>query len=87
MKPQYSEREIEELCDLYAWRGKDVMLHNIIDFLKEKHNLSDVNAIIVDLRVEFENNRLRKMREEIEERYKDSTLDETLYKRLDYEGK
>lgn len=81
MKPNLSEREIEELCDIYQYAGEAHGIYLVEKLLLEKHKLSIVNSIMIDIRGllnknNSENNKKR------EENYPNSTLQDTLSKRL-----
>jgi hypothetical protein len=84
MKQQFTDKEIEELCDLYSNHAKDFEYSEIINFLKRKFNFSNTHTIIIELRKEFENQRHIEMWDKHRERYKNSTLSNTLLKRIDY---
>jgi len=85
MKQAYTDPEVEELCQIYRLHGLSYQASEIIKFLKEKFGYSDVHNIIVEIRKEFINNRPSKEWEKFHKQFKDSTLQETLIKRLTQE--
>ena len=85
-KPKFSEKEIDELDNLNMRMGKQFRLYEIIEFLKQKFNYSDVNTHIIELRKEFQQ-RDAKLQEKSESEFPDSTLHNTLMKRLDWTEK
>lgn len=84
MKPSYSEIEIEELCDLNLDTGYSFAVGDVMSFLKTL-GYSDVNAVVIAIRKEFPNKIIRERHEKRKARYPNSTLSDTLYKRINYE--
>jgi hypothetical protein len=82
MKPTYSEKEVEELCDLNLNSGYTFAVEEIIAFLEKK--LSKVNSIVIDVRKEFRK-RENDKRTQYETYYKDSKLIDKIIARMDYE--
>ena len=83
-KPKFTEKEIEELNDLYQNFGFNYGVHEVIKFVKKELNLSEVNKLSISLRKEF-NSRIDEMNKKFEETYKDSTLQDKLFKRIEIE--
>jgi hypothetical protein len=84
MKPQFTEREIEEISDLNFDTGYQMAVSEVINHLKSI-GFSDVSKIITEIRREFLNKRIPKRTDNRSENYKNSTLSDKLIKRIDYE--
>jgi dephospho-CoA kinase len=82
-KPTFTEEEIEELNDLYGNWGYMWAIGDIQTYLKTL-GYSDVNAIVIAIRKEFENKRLKERNDKFREKYKDSTLNKKLSERIDW---
>jgi hypothetical protein len=85
MKPQFTEREIEELSDLNFDTGYQIAVGEVINHLKSI-GFSDVSKVINEIRREFLNNRIPKRNFNRSENYKNSTLTDKLFIRIDYEN-
>lgn len=79
--PKFTEKEIEELCDIYQYAGEAHGIYLVEKLLLEKHKLSKVNSIMVDIRGLLNNNNLENNKKR-EKNYPNSTLQDTLSKRL-----
>ena len=84
-KPKFTEKEIEELNDLHENFGFNYGVHEVINFVKKELNLSEVHKLNVSLRKEF-NSRIDIMNKKFEETYKNSTLQDKLFKRIEIEA-
>lgn len=82
MKIPYTDKEVEELNDLYMNHGREFERCELIKFLKEKFNYSDVHNIICELR-KYSNSRSKEMWDKFHKDYENSTLYKTLIKRID----
>lgn len=76
-----TEKEIEQLNDLYMNHGMSSSRWESIKFLKKKFGFSDVHNIIVELRKKY-NKDDSEMWNKYHETYKNSTLDDKLILRL-----
>lgn len=85
IKPKFTEKEIEELNDIYQDWGVDYTVNEIIKFLKEKFGYSDVHSVITEIRKEFQNKRKNERIKIRDGKYPNSTLISKLSKRIDYE--
>ena len=85
-KPQFTETEIEEICDLYGDTHYSFAVTDIMIFL-EKLGYSKVSNTMTELRKEFVNKRCRDKHDKRRERYPNSTLQNKLFKRIEYEEK
>lgn len=86
IKPSFTESEIIELQDLSSNFAYSVAIYEIISFLKTL-GYSDVNAVIIAIRKEFNNKRIQEKQLAHQERYKDSKLTEKLLERLEWTDK
>ena len=82
-KPELSEEEMNEIDSLNMRVGKEFRTAEIIEFLKKKFNYSDVNVHIIEIRKEF-HKRDAELQQENEKRFPNSTLQNTLLKRIDW---
>lgn len=83
-KPQFTEAELDEIDQLHHNFGKESCFHEVITFLKEKFGWSEVHNVITELRKEFPNKRFQETKAKFNEKYKDSTLIQTLRERMDW---
>ena len=81
MKPKFTEKEIEELNDLYENFGYNYGVHEVIKFIKKELNLSEVHKLSISLRKEFDL-KINERNEKFENKYKNSTLQNKLFKRM-----
>lgn len=85
-KTPYTDTEIEELCELYSIHHYLWGLTNAINILKKEFNYSDVNTHIIVLRKEM--NKVSKEKwDKFHVKWKESTLQAKIFKRLDEEEK
>ena len=82
-KPQFTEIEIKEMCDLYADNYYYFAVSDIMQFL-EKLGYSKVSNTMTELRKEFVNKRCREKHEQRRLRYPNSELQSKLLKRIDF---
>ena len=80
-KPKFTEIEIEELNDLYENFGYNYGVHEAIKFIKKELNLSEIHKISISLRKNF-NLKIDERDKKIENKYKNSTLQSKLMKRM-----
>ena len=80
-KPKFTEIEIEELNDLYENFGYNYGVHEVIKFIKKELNLSEIHKISISLRKNF-NLKIDERDKKIENKYKNSTLQSKLIKRM-----
>ena len=80
-KPKFTEIEIEELNDLYENFGYNYGVHEVIKFIKKELNLSEIHKISISLRKNF-NLKIDERDKKIENKYKNSTLQSKLMKRM-----
>ena len=80
-KPKFTEIEIEELNDLYENFGYNYGVHVVIKFIKKELNLSEIHKISISLRKNF-NLKIDERNKKIENKYKNSTLQSKLMKRM-----
>jgi hypothetical protein len=85
MKKQFTDEEVDELCDLHMNHGEIKSFYEILKYLKEKFNYSNTHNIIIELRKEFQNKQHSDMWDKFHEKYKGSTLQLKLLKRLENE--
>lgn len=85
-KPSFSEDELDEIDFINMFVGRQMLLQEILTFLKKKFNYSDVNAHIIELKKEFYAKE-KERQEERDRRWPNSTLNDTLIKRLDWTEK
>jgi molybdenum cofactor biosynthesis enzyme MoaA len=83
MKPNFTDRELNELIDQTKGFGYEVAVLEILKFLKDL-GYSDTNAVITEIRKEFLNKRIREHHNKRRERFKDSTLQDKLIARIDW---
>lgn len=81
MKPKFTKKEIEELNDLYENFGYNYGVHEVIKFVKKELNLSEVHKLSISLRKEF-HLKINERNEKFENKYKNSTLQNKLFKRM-----
>ena len=81
MKPKFTEKEIEELNDLYENFGYNYGVHEVIKFVKKELNLSEVHKLSISLRKEFDL-KISNKNKIFENKYKNSTLQNKLFKRM-----
>jgi len=84
MKPEFTEKQIEDMCDMYYYNGYQRAVYKIDKFLKDKFKLSNVHSIVTDIRIEFRNKRCHDLVTKHAIKYKDSGLLDKLMERLDY---
>lgn len=82
MKPKFTEKEIEELCDLYMFHGEQHGIYLIEKLLEEKYKFSKVNSILIDIRGIINKNSINFAKER-EKNYPNSTLNNKLSERLE----
>ena len=80
-KTKFTEIEIEELNDLYENFGYNYGVHEVIKFTKKELNLSEIHKISISLRKNF-NLKIDERDKKIENKYKNSTLQSKLMKRM-----
>lgn len=85
-KPKFTEIEVEELQDLQGNFSYMGAIYEVLDFLKTL-GYSDVNAVTIAIRKEFLSKRVRDKQDKFQEIYKDSTLLDTLCKRMTWTQK
>lgn len=83
-KPQFTEIEIEELCDLYADKYYYFAVTDIMKFL-EKIGYSKVSNVVTEIRKEFINKICHEKDNKRELNYPNSELQLKLLKRLDFD--
>lgn len=85
-KPPFSEEELNELDFLNMHVGRKLLLQEILTFLKKKFDYSDVNVHIIELKKEFYAKE-KERQDERDRRFPNSTLNDTLFKRIDWNEK
>lgn len=79
--PQFTDEEINELNLLNHNLGYEIAIHDVMRFLKTL-NYSDTNAVVIELRKEFQRKKITKLKEKIKEDFPNSTLADKLCDRL-----
>lgn len=83
-KPAFEEKEIEELCVLYANINYDIAVWEILTFLEKQLGYSKVSNVATEIRKEFVNKRCRDKQNKHQLNYPNSTLQLKLLKRIDF---
>ena len=83
--PSFTEDEIAQLNDLYKNHGLANGRQEAINFLINTLELSKVHKIVIELRKEFYA-KDNLMWNEYNNKYKNSTLDDKLIQRIDFQG-
>lgn len=84
IKPKFTEKEIKELNDLYQNFGYQCGVYEVMKFVKQELNISEVHKLSISMRKHF-NSKIRERNEKFEKEFKNSTLFSKLIKRIDYE--
>ena len=82
-KPDFLEEEIDEMNDLHAIMGMQIMHSDILKILESE--LGKVHAVTIAVR-KAGNDFISKRRDCVDEDYKNSTLQSKLSARIDYES-
>jgi len=84
MKPAFTEEQIEEISQLYHSHGYILGVHEVMEFLKEKLQLSNVHSTIIAIRKEFFGGRIPEKQKLHKEKYKNTGLEKKLIERIDF---
>jgi hypothetical protein len=84
IKPKFTEKEIEELNDVYQKFGYQCGIHEVVEFVKQELNISEVHKLSISMRKYF-NVKINEQNKKFEKKYKNSTLQDKLIKRMNYE--
>ena len=86
IKTPFTEKEIDELCDLHENFGREVGIYEVINFVKKELNLSEIHKLSCDLRIKF-NKEINDRKNKFNNLYENSTLHDKLIKRINEEDK